>query len=437
MNEHAGNAKHTATVSQWFLRASSRVGFSGLPFQIHALLILGFLFSLGRNIAFPYLATFMTGRPENGGLAFDWSLVGLMFMISGLSYTFSLLVTGSLCDRFGRKTMMGASLIPQTLMVAGLAYAHTFTEFLVLYTLSSIVGALYDPAYNAMVADLVQPERREQVYGLGYMISNIGTMVGPPIGGILATANGYSVLFLYAAIFAAATTAGLMLLTKESNPAQISRISFIQFTGIFKDRIFILFCLMGALTNLVYSQLYGLLAVYMVDYLLFKPYIFGILFSLNGAMVVTLQIPIRIGATRIGPTKAFIIAQTLYAAGFTYFMFARSFEQFVAGMVVLTLGEITFVPASSGFVANLAPIDKRGRYMAMAGLFFGIGSAAGSQIAFSIFGALANKELTWGILGLIGFTTIIGYTVLFKMANKAEKEQWLSIGKFAKRESSQ
>ena len=58
---------------------------------------------------------------------------------------------------------------------------------------------------------------------------------------------------------------------------------------------------------------------------------------------------------------------------------ARSFEQFVAGMVVLTLGEITFVPASSGFVANLAPIDKRGRYMAMAGLFFGIGSAAGHK----------------------------------------------------------
>jgi MFS family permease len=106
-------------------------------------------------------------------------------------------------------------------------------------------------------------------------------------------------------------------------------------------------------------------------------------------------------------------------------------------MVVLTLGEITFIPASSGFVANIAPIDKRGRYMAMAGLFFGIGSAAGSQIAFSIFGALANKELTWGILGLIGFTTIIGYTILFKMANKAEKERWLSIGKFAKRESSQ
>jgi MFS family permease len=420
MNEHTGNTKLAATVSQWFLRASSKVGFSGLPLQIYVLLVLGFIFSLGRNIAFPYLATFMTGKIENGGLAFDWSLVGLMFMVSGLSYTFALLVTGSLCDRFGRKTMMVVSLVPQVFLTAGIAYARTFTEVILLYTLSSVVGALYDPAYGAMIADLVQPERREQVYGLGYMVSNIGTMVGPPIGGILASVNGYSVLFLYAAIFAAAATTGIMLLTKESKPKQTNRISLNQFVGIFRDRLFIFFCFMGALTNLVYTQLYGLLSVYIVDYLLFQPYIFGMLFSLNGAMVVTLQIPIRIGATKIGPTKAFIIAQALYAAGFTYFMFARSLEQFIVGIVVLTLGEIIFVPASSGFVANLAPIDKRGRYMAMLGLFFGIGGSAGSQIAFSISGALTNKELTWGILGLIGFTTLIGYIALFRMANKAK-----------------
>jgi len=92
--------------------------------------------------------------------------------------------------------------------------------------------------------------------------------------------------------------------------------------------------------------------------------------------------------------------------------------------VVLTLGEIIFVPASSGFVANLAPADKRGRYMAMFGLFFGIGGSAGAQLAFSIFGALANKELTWGIFGLIGFTTLIGYALLFKMAKNVKKERF-------------
>jgi MFS family permease len=404
-------------ISQWFLRASTKVGLSGLPFQIHALLVLGFIFSLGRNIAFPYLAMFLTGSSKDGGLQFDPSLVGFMIMIGGLTYTFALLATGSLCDRFGRKRMMIASMIAQAILTAGYAYTTTYAGVLLLYSITGIAGALYDPAFGAMVADLVQPDRREEVYGLSYMISNIGTMVGPIIGGIVASVSGYPILYVYAAIFAAATATGLILLTRETRPGDVVKASLAQFAGIFRDRVFILFCFMGAMTNLVYTQLYGLLSVY-TQYMGFEPYIFGIFFAVNGTMVVTLQIPIRKGATKLGPTKAFIIAQLLYAAGFTYFMLATSFYEFLAGIIVLTLGEITFVPASSGFVANLAPADMRGRYMAMLGLFFGIGGSAGSQLAFSVFGILADKRLVWGIFGTIGFATLLGYGLLLKMANK-------------------
>lgn len=175
------------------------------------------------------------------------------------------------------------------------------------------------------------------------------------------------------------------------------------------------------MTSLVYSQLYGLLSVY-TQYIGFEPYVFGIFFSVNGLMVVLLQIPLRVGTMRIGATKAFIIAQTLYAVGFTSFMFATTFQQFLAGVIVLTLGEIVFVPASSAFVANIAPADMRGRYMAMAGLFFGIGSSAGSQIAFSIFGALTDKQFTWGILGIIAFATSIGYALMLKMTRKKQQQ---------------
>jgi MFS family permease len=113
-----------------------------------------------------------------------------------------------------------------------------------------------------------------------------------------------------------------------------------------------------------------------------------------------------------------MIAQLLYAAGFTSFMFATGFYQFLTGIIILTLGEITFVPATLGFVANLAPADKRGRYMAILGLFFGIGGSAGSQIAFTLFGLLTDKRITWGILGLIGFATLLGYGLLLKMEKR-------------------
>ena len=385
------------------------------------MLVLGLVFSLGRNIAFPYLAMFLTGSSQSGGLQFDPSLVGFMIMLGGLTYTLALLVTGNLCDRFGRKKMMVASMIMQAILTVGFAYVNSYVEFLLLYAATGILGSFYDPAQNAMIADLVQPERREEVYGLSYMISNIGTMAGPLIGGIIASTSGYPILYVYAAIFAAIASAGLALAIKESYcPTEVNRFSVSQFARIFRDKIFILFCFMGALTNLVYSQLYGLLSIY-TQYVGFEPYIFGIFFSVNGTMVVALQIPIRKASVKIGATKAFIIAQLLYAAGFTYFMFATSFAQFLAGIIVLTLGEIIFVPASSGFVANLAPANMRGRYMAMLGLFFGIGGAAGSQIAFTIFAQLTDKKFTWGILGIIGFATLIGYVLLLKMAKRQNR----------------
>lgn len=402
----------------WFSRLYSKAGFSGLSSQVYILVFVGVLFSLGRNIAFPYLAMFLAGKTQSGGLGFDSSLVGLMLMAGGFAYTFALPFTGSLCDRFGRRIMMMSSLIPQILLTIGFAFARAYLEFLLLYATLGIVMALFDPAYAAMIADLVQPEKREQVYGLNYMLGNVSFMAGLPIGGVIASMSSYSVLYFYAAVFVSAAAAGLGLLIKESRPHEVAKAWVSSdVASIFRDRIFIVFCFMGALTAVVYSQLYSLLSVY-TEYVGFPPYVFGFLSSIAGAMVVTLQIPIRLGTVRIGPTKAFIIAHTLFGAGFIYFMVAANFSQFLVAIALLTVGEIIFFPASSAFVANLAPTGMRGRYMALMGLFSGIGGSTASLTIFSIYGMLANKSLVWGIWGTLGFAILPGYLMLFKMTRR-------------------
>ena len=404
-------------VNGWFLSASSKLGLSKLPFQVYTLLGMGLLFSLGRNIAFPYLAMYLTAENTSGGLQIDPSLVGLMIMASGFVYMFSLLATGNLCDKFGRRKMMLVFMIPQTVLTMSYVYASTALDFFLLFIATNIIGAFYDPAHSAMIADLVQPSRREEVYGLSYMIANIGTIVGPPIGGFIASVSGYPMLFVYAAIFTAVCAGITLILIKETyTEAESSRVKLAQLAGIFRDRIFILFCVSAALTNVVYSQLYGLLSVYTV-YVGLEPYVFGMLFSVNGAMVVALQIPIRKAVMRFGSVKAFIIAQTLYAVGFSCFMISRDFLQFLTGVVVLTLGEIIFVPASSGFIANLSPADMRGRYMALGGLFFGTGASLGSLIGFGLYGVLPDKAFVWGILGVMGFATLPCYFALLRIVH--------------------
>ena len=399
---------------------ASRLGLADLPFQIYVMLVLGLLFSFGRNLAFPYLAMYLTGKSVHRGLEMDPSLVGVMLMVGGFASIFALLVTGSLCDRFGRRKMMLLFVIPQIALTAGYAYATLFTEFLVLYIVMSVLGAFYDPAHSAMVADLVQPDRREEVYGLSYMISNIGVVLAPPIGGVIASSSGYPILFMYAAVFTAVSAVIVFVLIRESySQREGSSVTLAQLGGVFRDRLFILFCFVGALTSVVYSQLYGLLSIY-TEYVGLPPYAFGILFSVNGAMVVALQIPIRKAAMRIGSTKAFVVAQLLFAVGFTYFLLSKDFFQFLIGVVVLTLGEITFMPASSGFIANLSPVDMRGRYMALSGLFYGIGGSVGAMIGFRLYGILSNKEFIWAVMGAVGFATLPGYLYLLKAHRKTQ-----------------
>jgi hypothetical protein len=93
------NSRFTSAVAQLFLRASSKIGIVSLPSQIRILLGFGFIFSLGRNIAFPYFAMFLTGTRSTGGLQFDPSLIGFMLMVGTLANTFAFLITGNLRAR--------------------------------------------------------------------------------------------------------------------------------------------------------------------------------------------------------------------------------------------------------------------------------------------------------------------------------------------------
>jgi len=101
-------------------------------------------------------------------------------------------------------------------------------------------------------------------------------------------------------------------------------------------------------------------------------------------------------------------------------MLSKDLSQFLAGVVILTLGEITFYPASSGFIANLSPVDMRGRYMALSGLFFGVGGSVGTMIGFRLYGILPNKGSVWAILGAVGFATLPGYIYLINAKRKKQ-----------------
>src|SRR5215469_12620388 len=118
------------------------------------------------------------------------AIIGAMasaYLISNFVFQYP---SGWMADRWGRKRIMVISLIAQ----AALSLAYLFITdpilFVVLRFAEGIAGAAALPSARALIADSVPPERRGQAYGIFGAFFNTGFLLGPALGGLLAT-TGY------------------------------------------------------------------------------------------------------------------------------------------------------------------------------------------------------------------------------------------------------
>ena len=70
-------------------------------------------------------------------------------------------------------------------------------------SLAGVFGSLGGSVGQAMVADLVAPERHEAAYASVRVAANLGVVIGPPIGGLLLVLGSWSALFPTVAVLSA------------------------------------------------------------------------------------------------------------------------------------------------------------------------------------------------------------------------------------------
>ncbi|HEX6740504.1 MAG TPA: MFS transporter, partial [Sphingomicrobium sp.] len=114
-------------------------------------------------------------------------------------------IMGNLGERYGRRpVLLGCTLaftVDYGLMAAAPAIGWLFLGRLV----AGIAGASFGPA-NAVLADVTEPQQRARVFGLMGAAFGGGFIIGPALGGLLASFG------TRAPFIAAATLAGLNFL---------------------------------------------------------------------------------------------------------------------------------------------------------------------------------------------------------------------------------
>jgi MFS family permease len=371
------------------------------------------LATAGGSMIWPFLIIYASGK-----LNMPLSTVAALISINAGTGLFASLVAGTLADKVGRKVVMNFSLTVNGIAYFLLMYAHTYPQFAGLMVLVGLSNPLYQVGADAMLADMIPPEKRTDAFAINRIANNAAFAMGPAIGGFLAT-RSYDLAFYAAGIGFLSYSLLLFFRAKETlvlapkNEAAISGFSEVihSYGRVLRDKGFIIFVFAISIGLIAPTMLWILMPVYTKTNFGIPENLYGWIPTTNGLMCVFAQYPVTRITRRYRTLPVLAVGMLIYALGAGSVALMTSFWGFWLSMVILTIGELTLVPTASKYVADLAPADLRGRYMSLHWLGWGLARTLAPIIGGSINDNIAPQAIWIGGL-LFGLASTMGLFLL-------------------------
>jgi MFS family permease len=351
-------------------------------------------------------------------------LYGVIALGANLGQSLSSAWAGDLSDRIGRRP-----LITTALLVRSGAIALMGTQILLdapLWTLaanmvlSSMLRGCFEPVAYALVADVVADDQRISAFGLQRMGTNLGWAIGPALGGVLTLVVPYGVVFYAAAagmLVAAAVTMRVVDPVARAPHAGAAprgelRLALAEAA---RDPLLRLLLTGTFLSALIGTQMFSTFGIYMTDELGLSKADVGLLYALNGAAVLVLQVPALELLRRIGIGRALPWSSIATAAGFALVGASTGFSGAALAIVALTCGEVLFNPAHQTAIAETADRARRGRAYGIASFVQMIGIAVAPLAGGALLDTIGHRHATmWLAIAGIGVLQAACFTAFVR-----------------------
>lgn len=358
--------------------------------SLRALLLCQAVLVGGLTLSFPFLTLYLH---EQRGL--PMGAVGLAISVALLATAAGQGVGGELSDQWGCKRVMALGVAGRgvftALMAMAVAGQWSVPAMVLLHSCAAFLGNLYDPSVKSWIAQEHPASDRVRAYGLLRMAANAAWAVGPALGGFMA-GRSYALMFAATSLMCFLALGLLLWAVPPSPPAREREGGFDAraLAAVAGDPRYLRLCLLTLALGASMAQLVAPLSVHATSHGGLSEAQVGLLFTVNGGLVVLLQSFATRAVLGRPLTAAAAAGCVFYAAGWPWIGFASGFWPLAAGMAIVTLGEVTLSPTMNALGANLAPERNRGRYLGFHGLSYQLGHAAGPLL-----GGLGHQHLAW------------------------------------------
>jgi EmrB/QacA subfamily drug resistance transporter len=163
------------------------------------------------NVALPTLVRDLHASTSQ----LQWLVEAYVLVFAGL-----LLTTGSLSDRYGRRSALAAGLVVFGIGSVLSAFAGSASTLIATRALMGVGGALIMPSTLSILTNVFPPEERGRAIGVWAGVSGLGIAIGPIVGGWLLNHFWWgSVFFVNVPVVIFALIAGRLIVPNSKDPS--------------------------------------------------------------------------------------------------------------------------------------------------------------------------------------------------------------------------
>jgi MFS family permease len=336
---------------------------------------------------------------------------------------------GTLIDGIGPKKVLAVGTIGSAIGTCGWAFVQSHRDAFIVMTIQSIGQAFIWPPLNVMLTRLTPIENRQKIFGLNFMLLNLGLGMGGLIASIIIRKDSLSSFQLMYILDSLSFVLFLFVLLQIRTPAigkytpEAHEPSSGSYKEVFADKKLVLLSVSGLVLLIFgYAGLNSGLPIYSTQYLGLSPNWLGIMYGVNTISIVLFQPAVITRINRESKFKALVAVGIIWSLSWGVVGISPLLPLFAAGLMiclsqfVFAIGEMIWSPTMPALANDLSPEHIRGRTNALIGLQWGVSGVLGPAITGPMLGA--GLESLWVLTMLLG--ALLPLPLFLKLKKMAE-----------------